>query len=89
MKFWYLCQLRHNVKWDIYVKWDQALRLFNFVVLNSTEHEISAAQKSEMLKIFRMFLLSNSECVFIMLTILGILTFMSMINGMLNLIGEE
>ena len=54
-------------------------------MLNSTEHEISTAHKNKMLKMFTTFKLS--EAVFIMLinvkmpTTVGILIFMSMING--------
>ena len=58
-------------------------------MLNSTEHEIPIAHKAKMLN-SRLFLLSSSHFfVFIMLinvkmpTIVGILTFISMINFML------
>ena len=58
-------------------------------MLNSTEHEISIAHKTEMLKHDSYLLLQNSDIVFIllinvkMLTIVSILTVMSMINFML------
>ena len=59
--------------------------------LCSTEHEISTAHKTKMLKNIKIFLAFNlSDVVFIMLinvkmpTIVGILTFMSMMNFMLS-----
>ena len=61
-----------------------------FSMLNSTEHEISTACKTKMLKNIRCYLFSLLHVVFIMLisdkmpTIVGILTFMSMINFMLS-----
>ena len=60
-------------------------RAYKTFMLNSTEHEISTEHKNKMLKMFKTFKLS--EAVFIMLinvkmpTIVGILIFMSMING--------
>ena len=59
-------------------------------MLNSTEHEISTAHKTKMLKNKYFSCFSNSDVVFIMLinvkmpTIVGILTFMSTINFMLS-----
>ena len=62
-----------------------------FFMLNSTEHEISAAHKNKNAEKYRYFLLFNlSVDVFILLinvkmpTIVGILTFMSRINFMLS-----
>ena len=62
-----------------------------FFMLNSTEHEISTAHKSKMLKKVDFFIAFNlSDMLFILLinvkmpTIVGILTFMSRINFMLS-----
>ena len=67
---------------------DQALRLQNFFMLNSNEHEISTQLLTN--KEVSCFNLSRSDVVFIMLInvkmpmIVGILTFMSRINSVLS-----
>ena len=59
-------------------------------MLNSTEHEITMAQKTKLLENEDFLAFNFSDGVIIMLinvkmpTIVGILTFMSMINFMLN-----
>ena len=59
-------------------------------MLNSTEHEIITAHKTKLLKMMTFLAFKLSNGVFVMLinvkmpTIVGILTFMSMINFMLN-----
>ena len=71
--------------------WNWPLGYKTFFMLNSTEHKISAAHKTEIptnKEVF--FALSLSDVVFIMLinvkmqTIVGILTFMSGINFVLS-----
>ena len=59
-------------------------------MLNSTEHEISIAHKTKIMKIKTFVEFKLSNVVFILLinvkmsTIVGILTFMSIINFMLS-----
>ena len=68
------------------IETDLALRLLTFFMLNSTEHNISTAHKKKYRKLNKLFALSISDVLFIMLinvkmpTIVSILTFMSRIN---------
>ena len=70
-------------------KW-KAINMAPRLYLNSTWHEISTAQKTKLLKIKNFLAFKLSDAVFIMLinvkmpTIVGILTFISMINFMLS-----
>ena len=55
-----------------------------FFMLISTEHEISTAHKNKYQQIKKFLALSLSDVVFIVQIIIGILTFMGMINFVLS-----
>ena len=72
-----------------------AQSLQNFFMLNSSEHEIYLAHKNEYRKINIFLLEFKTHVVFILLinvkmtTIVGILTFINMINYMLSYVKHE
>ena len=78
----------------LYAIWTRGYK--TFFMLNSTEHEISTAHKTKMLKKIKIVLAYKlSDVVFIMLinfkmpTVVGILTFMSMINFFFSWVEHE